>query len=70
MSNGKLNTLVTNRNSRGRKGTIIAIVRGVCSEDTIAVLKRISKAKRKEVKVVSSVYFFGDVSCSKYYFGI
>ncbi len=53
MSNGDLYTLVTNRKSRGRKGTIIAIAKGVRSEDIIAVLKRIPNTKRKEVKEVT-----------------
>jgi transposase len=53
LSNGDLYTLVTNRDSRGGKGTIIALASGVRSEDVISVLKRIPSEKRDEVKEVT-----------------
>lgn len=53
LSNGDLYTLVTNRDSRGGKGTIIALASGVRSEDIISVLKRIPSEKRDEVKEVT-----------------
>lgn len=53
LSNGDLYTLVTNRDGRGGKGTIIALASGVRSEDVISVLKRIPSEKREEVKEVT-----------------
>ena len=52
-SNGELYTIVTNRLARGRKGTIIAIVKGVASEVIINALNRIDEGKRRIVKEIT-----------------
>ena len=45
-SNGELYTIVSNRSSRGGKGTIIAIVKGVAASAVTEVLMRIDEDKR------------------------
>lgn len=52
-SNGELYTLVTNRASRGGKGTIIAIVKGVSADAVIEVLMRIDEDRRMMVKEIT-----------------
>lgn len=52
-SNGELYTLVTNRASRGGKGTIIAIIKGVKADTVCEVLKRIDREKRRMVKEIT-----------------
>lgn len=52
-SNGELYTLVTNRASRGGKGTIIAIVKGVAADAVIEVLMRIDEDRRMMVKEIT-----------------
>lgn len=53
MSNGDLYTIVSNRASRGRQGSIVAIVSGVRSEDVIRALERIPEDIRRVVKDVT-----------------
>ena len=45
-SNGELYTIVSNRSSRGGKGTIIAIVKGVAADAVTEALMRIDEDKR------------------------
>lgn len=52
-SNGELYTIVTNRASRGGKGTIIAIVKGVAADTVTDALMRIDKGKRLTVKEIT-----------------
>lgn len=52
-SNGELYTLVTNRASKGGKGTIIAIVKGVKADTVCEVLRRIEPEKRRMVKEIT-----------------
>ena len=52
-SKGELYTIVTNRASKGLKGTIIAIIQGVSSEKVISVLKNIDEEKRNMVKEIT-----------------
>ncbi|WP_308761849.1 transposase [uncultured Bacteroides sp.] len=52
-SNGELYTVVTNRASRGGKGTIIAIVRGVSADAVTEALLRIDEDKRMTVKEIT-----------------
>ena len=49
ISNGELYTIVTNKSAKGRKGALVAIVKGTSSETVIAVLERIPEEKRNEV---------------------
>lgn len=52
-SNGELYTLVTNREARGKKGTIIAIVQGVAADKVIEALMRIDESKRNIVREIT-----------------
>ncbi len=53
LSKGELYTYVTNKQGRGKKGTLVASIKGVKSEDIIKVLDRIPLEKRKLVKEVT-----------------
>lgn len=52
-SNGELYTIVSNRASRGGRGTIIAISKGVASDHVISVLMRIPEERRMQVKEIT-----------------
>ena len=52
-SNGELYTIVSNRSSRGGKGTIIAIVKGVAADAVTEALMRIDEDKRLLVKEIT-----------------
>jgi len=53
LSNGELYTIITNKSAKGRKGSIVAIIHGTKSETIIAVLNKISRAKKMSVKEVT-----------------
>lgn len=59
MSNGELYTIVSNPDARGKKGTLVAMVEGVKSDDIIAIINRIPEQHRRLVKEVTL-----DMSCS------
>src|SRR5574344_3164242 len=48
-SNGELYTIVSNRSSRGGKGTLIAIVKGVAADAVTKALMSIGEDKRQIV---------------------
>ena len=50
LSNGELFTIVTNKEAKGRKGTLVAMIKGTRAEDITAVLKRIPEKTRLKVK--------------------
>lgn len=52
-SNGELYTAMTNRASRGGRGTIIAIVKGVAAEAVTEALMRIDEDKRMTVREIT-----------------
>ena len=52
-SNGELYTIVSNRSSRGGKGTLIAMVKGVAADAVIEALMRIDEDKRLMVKEIT-----------------
>lgn len=52
-SNGELYTIVSSKASKGRKGTILATVKGTRAEDIIAVLERIPLRLRNKVREVT-----------------
>lgn len=52
-SNGELYTILSSKASKGRKGTVVATVRGTRAEDIIAVLERIPLRLRNRVKEVT-----------------
>nr|WP_262710964.1 transposase [Pedobacter hiemivivus] len=53
LSNGELYTIVTNKGAKGRKGAIVAMIKGTVAEDIIRVLKKIPERLRKKVKEVT-----------------
>jgi len=53
LSNGELYTIVTNKEARGRKGAIVAMIKGTVGEDIINVLKKIPERLRKRVREVT-----------------
>lgn len=53
LSNGKLYTIVTNKGAKGRKGAIVAMIKGTVAEDIITVLKKIPERLRKKVQEVT-----------------
>lgn len=53
LSNGELYTVVTNKNGKGRKGALVAMIEGTASEKVIEVLNSISQKEREVVKEVT-----------------
>jgi transposase len=53
LSKGELYTYVTNKDGRGKKGTLVASIKGTKCQDIIAVLERIPLGKRLLVKEVT-----------------
>lgn len=53
LSNGELYTIVTNKEAKGRKGAIVAMIKGTVAEDIIQVLKKIPERLRKRVREVT-----------------
>lgn len=53
LSNGELYTIVTNKGAKGRKGAIVAMIKGTIAEDIISVLKKIPERLRKTVQEVT-----------------
>jgi transposase len=50
LSNGELYTILTNKNTHDKKGSIVAIVKGTKADDVINILHEISIEKRNMVK--------------------
>ena len=53
LSNGELYTIVTNKSAKGKKGALVAIVKGTSSEKVIEALERIPEDKLNEVKEIT-----------------
>ena len=53
LSNGELYTIVTNKEAKGRKGAIVAMIKGTVAENIISVLKKIPERLRKRVQEVT-----------------
>jgi transposase len=53
LSNGDLYTVVTNKDGKGRKGTLVAMIEGTASEKVIDVLNSIPVEEREVVKEVT-----------------
>jgi len=54
LSNGEVYTVLTNKAAHGRKGALVAMVRGVASNTVIKVFKRMSRNKRLKVKTITT----------------
>ncbi|MHA6250293.1 ISAon1 family transposase, partial [Pontibacter sp. CAU 1760] len=53
LSNGELYTILTNKAAKGRKGALVAMVKGTQAEDIIRVLEGIPQAARAKVREVT-----------------
>lgn len=53
LSCGELYTFVTNRDAHGGKGSLVAAIRGTKAETVIAVLEKITPAKRRTVREIT-----------------
>lgn len=53
LSNGELYTILTNKSAKGRKGAIVAMVKGTQAEKIITALERIPLRKRNKVREVT-----------------
>ena len=51
--NGELYTIVTNKDAKGKKGAIVAMVKGTKAETVIKILHKIPLKQRKKVKEVT-----------------
>ena len=54
LSNGEVYTVVTNKAAKGRKGAMVAMIKGVASENVIEKLKLLGLSKRRKVRTVTS----------------
>jgi hypothetical protein len=53
LSNGELYNIVTNKEAKGRKGAIVAMIKGAVAEDIIAVLRKIPERSRKRAQEIT-----------------
>ncbi len=53
LSNGELYTILTNKAGKGKKGSLIAMVEGTCSDNVIKILSKIPLKQRNQVKEVT-----------------
>ncbi len=53
LSNGELYTILTNKAAKGKKGVLVAMVKGTKAEDVIEVLKTIPLRQRRKVKEIT-----------------
>jgi transposase len=53
LSQGELYTFVTNKSGKGKRGTLVASIKGTLSKDIITILMKLSEDKRLQVKEVT-----------------
>jgi transposase len=53
LSNGELYTIVTNKDGKGRKGTLVAMIEGTASGKVIEIINKIPEKEREVVKEVT-----------------
>lgn len=53
LSQGELYTFVTNKEGKGKNGTLVASIKGTQSKDIVSVLEKLSMDKRLKVKEVT-----------------
>lgn len=53
LSNGELYTILTNKDAHGKKGSIVAIVKGTKAQNVIDVINKIAKKRRRMVKEIT-----------------
>ena len=54
LSNGEVYTVVTNKSAKGRKGTLVAMIKGVAGDNVIEKLKLLGLSKRRKVRTVTA----------------
>lgn len=54
LSNGEVYTVVTNKAAKGRKGALVAMIKGVASENVIEKLRLLGLSKRRKVRTVTA----------------
>ncbi|MDD7888338.1 transposase [Flavivirga sp. 57AJ16] len=52
-SNGDLYTILTNKKAKGKKGALVAMIRGTKAEEAIKILQKIPLKQRNQVKEVT-----------------
>jgi len=53
LSKGELYTFITSKKGKGKKGTLIASIKGTKSQDIISILEKIPLEERKKVKEIT-----------------
>lgn len=53
LSHGELYTIVTNKDAKGKKGTLVAIIEGTKSDNVIPFLKKLSLRQRNKVEEIT-----------------
>lgn len=53
LSQGELYTIITNKSAQGKKGSLVAMIKGTKSETVIHYLQKISRSKRLQVKEIT-----------------
>ena len=53
LSNGELYTILTNKSGKGKKGTLVAMIKGTKAETVINILLKIPKHKRDKVQEIT-----------------
>lgn len=53
LSKGELYTFVTNKQGKGKQGTLVAVINGTLSKDIVTTLMKLSADKRLQVKEVT-----------------
>ena len=54
LSNGEVYTVVTNKAAKGRKGALVAMIKGVASDNVIEKLKCLRLSKRRKAQTVTA----------------
>jgi hypothetical protein len=51
LSQGELYTLVTNKEGKGRQGSLVAMIKGIKAEDVIYSLQKLPRSQVKEITI-------------------
>ncbi len=54
LSNGEVYTVVTNKAAKGRKGALVAMIKGVASDNVIDKLRLLGLSRRRKVRTVTA----------------
>lgn len=53
LTNGELYTIITNKKAKGKKGVLVAMIKGTSSDHIIEILKKMPISKRRKVKEIT-----------------